>query len=357
MTKRYSKLNLRALLFLLVTIVVVASFTACQERNQMPMASYEVDAPTGPVDENGNVIVITNWVTNNLVVTNKIPEYSTNATYIPGQTIYITNYVTNEIKGETVIKTNYVYITNTIEKVTNIINVVPDTNNYVSKWHPSTMYKVYAPFAGIGPEGDYKYTNLSYLDTKSLNYWWRAVVHRYGFKDGTEMSIKNRNTGTHFYFDDNLDIRWSGKPSLEIKAFVQGVIVQYRGGSANGTWAIAGLYKVIHESKYLSQLWDDGVNCMQGYYIRYGDRRPGELDIVVMNTGHVVDGKNYGFQIYYSSYNFPAGTNPYFEQRPEYYMSKITLVLDLWKNYRPYPIEMQNLPFQIRKRNPNEQRY
>ncbi len=352
MQKRYSKLSLRTLLFLLIAIVLVVSFTACKKRSQMPMASYEVDAPTGPVDENGNIIIITNYVTNELTVTNKIPTYITNEIVLPDKEIYITNYHTNTIKGETIIKTNYVYIDKE-EIVTNYVtNVVPDLDNTVSKWHSSFMYKVYAPFAGVGAEGDYKYTNLSYLDTKSLSEWWGRVVHRAGMRDGTEFYINNPDDfgGTsYFYFDDNLNIRWSKRPFDIAKKFVQGLIVQYRGGSVNGTYAIAGLYQLVRSTREMNGWANNGVNKLQGYFIRT-TRVASEYDIIVMNTGHVIDGKHYGFQIYDTSISTAYGwKNPFKEQRPEYYMSKVTLVLDLWKNYRPYAIEMQNMQFRYGK--------
>ena len=353
MAKRYSKLNLRGLLFLtLIAIVAFASFSACKKRNQTPSNySYEVDAPTGPVDENGDIIIITNWITNNIVATNTEYEFITNDIAVWGE-IFVTNYVTNIIKGETVIKTNYVYVTNTFTETTNIINVVPDTNNYVSKWHSSTMYRVYAPFAGVGAEGDWKYTNLSYLDTKGLSEWWKRVIHRYAFEGGNEFYISNPydyNGSSYFYFDNNMNIRWSKRPNDIAKKFVQGLIVQYRGGAYEGAYAIAGLYQLNNSSATMRGWGNDGVNLLQGYYVRK-NRSASEYDIVVLNTGHVIDGRHYGFQIYDTSISTAYGwKNPFKEQRPEYYMSKITLVLDLWKNLRPYPIEQQNMQFKYGK--------
>ncbi len=351
MSKRYSKLNLRALLFLLVAIIVVASFAACKKRNQTPSNySYEVDAPTGPVDQNGNVIKITNYVTNNFIVTNKEYIFVTNEIPMWG-TIYVTNYVTNVVGGEIIIKTNYVYV-DKVQTITNYVtNIVPDLENTVSKWHSSFMYKVYAPFAGIGAEGDWKYTNLSYMDTEALSEWWKRVIHRYAFEGGNEFYINNPddfNGTSYFYFDDNMNIRWSRRPFDIVKKFVQGLIVQYRGGSSEGAYAIAGLYQLNNSSATMRGWGNDGVNKMQGYYVRK-DRNVGEYDIVVLNTGHVIDGRHYGFQIYNTSFNYAYGTNPFKEQKPEYYMSKITLVLDLWKNIRPYPIEQQNMQFKYGK--------
>lgn len=343
MAKRYSKLNLRALLFLLVAIVMVVGFVACKRTQEPSNYSYEVDAPTGVIDSEGNVVEINKYITNYVFVTNKEYIFDTNDTYQPNKIIYVTNYQTNFSKGEVI--TNYIYVDKVQIKTNYVTNVVPDVENTVSKWHSSFMYKVYAPFAGVGAEGDWKYTNLSYLDTKALSKWWEAVIHRHAFAGGNEFYIPNPyGAGGYFYFDNSMNIRWNKRPQDILKKFVQGLIVQYRGGSAEGTYAIAGLYQLNKSSAEVSAWGNDGANLMQGYYVSK-NRNVGEYDIIVMNTGHVYNG-GYGFQIYNSSYNYAYGTNPYFEQRPEYYMSKITLVLDLWKNYRPYPIEQQNLQFQ-----------
>lgn len=345
MIKRYSKLNLRALLFLLVAIVMVVGFVACKRTQQPSNYSYEVDAPTGVVDSEGNVVEINKYITNNVFVTNTEYIYSTNTVYLPGKEIYVTNYKTNTIKGEVI--TNYVYVDKVQIKTNYVTNVVPDVENTVSKWHSSFMYRVYAPFAGVGAEGDWKYTNLSYLDTKALSKWWEAVIHEHAYAGGRELYIPNPHGGSYggyFYFDNSMNIRWSKRPQEILKKFVQGLIVQYKGGSAEGTYAIAGLYQLNKSSAEIRGWGNDGVNAVQGYYVRQ-DRNVGEYDIIVMNTGHVYNG-GYGFQIYDTSISTAYGwKNPFKEQRPEYYMSKVTLVLDLWKNYRPYPIEQQNLQF------------
>lgn len=344
MTKQYSKLNFKALLLVLIAIVMVAGFTSCKKRNQLPMGDFnmEVDAPTGILDENGNVITNTQYVTNIITVTNESIKFVTNEVYIPGKEIYITNI----IKGETIIKTNYVYVDKVYTNTIKVTNTVVDTNNMVSKWHNSFMYKVYAPFAGIGPEGDYKYTNLSYLDTKTLTEMWKRVIQR-AAHSGEQFIIRDRTSGRYFYFDKNMDMRFSMRPDKVFKYFVQGIIVQYKSGNGTqGAYAIAGLYKLAHSSATLRSWNDDGVNIAQGYYFRQ-DRNAGEYDIVVLNPGHVVNGSEYGFQMYHSSYNYTAGTNPYFEQRPEYYMSKITHVTDAWKNWKPN--ELYDMPFKVLK--------
>ena len=318
MTKRYSKLNFKKLLLALIAIVMVAGFISCADSNQLPMGDFSaVDAPTGPLDESGNVITNTQYVTNVITVTNEVIRTNTN---LPVRaTNWITNWVTNVIK---------------------VTNVVVNTD-----YHPSTKYKVYAPFAGIGREGDYKYTNVSYLDTKTLSELWKAMIQRKAFS-GERFIIRNRTSGRYFYFDDNMDLRNSMNPNIILKRFVQGLIIQYKCGNNKGAYAIAGLYKLEHDTKTISDLWDDGINIMQGYLFSQ-DRTPGEYDILVLNTGHVVNGSEYGFEMYNSVYNYAYGTNPYYEQRPEYYMSKITHVTEAWKNWRPY--EVYDLAFKVHK--------
>ena len=317
MTKRYSKLNFRALLLVLIAIVMVAGFISCADSNQLPMGDFSVvDAPTGPLDNNGNVI--TNTVTNVITITNttNLPNWTTN---------WVTNWVTNVIK---------------------VTNVVPNT-----EYHQSTKYKVYAPFSGIGREGDYKYTNVSYLDTKTLSELWKNVIKMKSHA-GQELTLRNRGTGTYFYFDDNMDLRWSKKPNEVIKKFVQGLIIQHKcGNDTKGAYAIAGLYQINRETAELKKWNDTGVNIVQGElfspYSGY-ERVIGEFDIIVLNPGHIINGNEYGFEIYNSIYNYIKGTNPYYEQKPEYYMSKITHVTEAWKNWKPN--ELHDVTFQIRKR-------
>ena len=313
MTKRYSKLNFKTLLLVLIAIVMAAGLISCAERNQLPIGDLSViDAPTGPLDESGNVITNTVFVTNVITVTNELK-------------IDITNWVTNVIK---------------------VTNVVPDT-----EYHQSTKYKVYAPFSGIGREGDYKYTNVSYLDTKTLSELWKNVIKMKSHA-GQELTLRNRQTGTYFYFDDNMDLRWSKKPNEVIKKFVQGLIIQHKcGNDTKGAYAIAGLYQINRETSELRKWNDTGVNIVQGelfsVYNAY-ERVIGEFDIIVLNPGHIINGNEYGFEIYNSIYNYAYGTNPYYEQKPEYYMSKITHVTEAWKNYKPN--ELHDITFQIRKR-------
>jgi len=316
MTKRYSKLNFKKLLLALIAIVMVAGFISCADSNQLPMGDFSVvDAPTGPLDNNGNVI--TNTVTNVITITNtNIPNWATN---------WVTNWVTNVIK---------------------VTNVVPNT-----EYHQSTKYKVYAPFSGIGREGDYKYTNVSYLDTKTLSELWKNVIKMKSHA-GQELTLRNRKTGTYFYFDDNMDLRWSKKPNEVIKKFVQGLIIQHKcGNDTKGAYAIAGLYQINRETSELKKWNDTGVNIVQGELFSVCnayERVIGEFDIIVLNPGHIINGNEYGFEIYNSIYNYIKGTNPYFEQKPEYYMSKITDVTEAWKNYKPN--ELHDITFQIRKR-------
>lgn len=354
MIKRYSKLNFRALLLVLIAIVMVAGFVSCKKRNQLPVSDFniEVDAPTGPIDADGNVFVVTNYITNYVTNTTYKRIIITNRTYFPDKIIYMTNtiYETNSNLGKIDVITEFLYvdkiITNTIVETV----LVADTNNYISRWHNSFMYKVYAPWAGIGAEGDYKYTNLSYLDIKTLSEIWGRVVKMKSHA-GQELTIRNRTTGTYFYFDDNLNVRWSKRPNEILKEFVQGLIIQHRcGNDTKGAYAIAGLYRLTKDTSELRTWNDTGINILQGELFRW-TRYKGEVEILVVNPGHVIDGKEYGFEIYnyYDPYHGmnSGNTRMYFEERPESYMGKLT-VIEAWKNWRPY--ELHDLTFQITRR-------
>ena len=347
------RFNLKALFLSLMVGIIIAGLTACTKTATYPVYAEGNDmaviaSQTGPVDPNGDLITDVVYVTNVIQVTNEIKYYVTNEIYHPGKEIYKTNYVTNVVQGKDIIYTNYVYEDRTIYVTKHVTNVVPDTNSYVSRQHKSFLYRVYAPFAGIGPEGEYKYTTVSYVDIPALSELWKRMINRKSFS-GERFIIRNRTSGRYFYFDDNMDLRNSMNPNIILKRFVQGIIIQYKcGNDTKGAYAIAGLYKVEHDTKTISGLWDDGINIMQGYLFSQ-DRIPGEYDILVLNPGHVVNGSEYGFEMYNSVYNYAYGTNPYYEQRPEYYMSKITHVTEAWKNYRPH--ELYDLAFKVLKGN------
>ena len=342
MTKRF---NLKSL-FLFLTIGIMAiGLSACMNKG-MTFSSNELEvnaSETGAVDTSGNLITNTVYVTNVIQVTNERVDYITNRVIIPGKEIEQIIYVTNKVNGKDVIYTNYVYIENISYVTEYVTNVVTDMDGYVSKYHKSFMYRVYAPFSGIGAEGEWKYTNVSYLDTDTLSALWKKMMNMESHS-GRQFTLRNRTTGTYFFFDSNGDLKWSRKPTTVIKQFVQGVIIQHRcGNDTKGAYAIAGLYKLNRPSDELRTWNDTGVNIVQGELFRRS-RPAGEYDIIVMNPGHVINGSEYGFEVYHTTYNFPAGTNPFFEQRPEYIMSKITHVVEAWKNYRPW--ELHDVTFQ-----------
>ena len=349
MTKRF---NLKSL-FLFLTIGIMAiGLSACMNKG-MTFSSNELEvnaSETGALDPSGNFITNTVYVTNVMQVTNERVDYITNRVIIPGKEIEQIIYVTNKVNGKDVIYTNYVYIENISYVTEYVTNVVADTDGYVSKYHKSFMYRVYAPFSGIGAEGEWKYTNVSYLDTPTLSALWKKIV-KMESHSGKEFIIRNRqrkDNGWFFFFDKNANLYWNKYPNKVLKEFVQGVIIQHRcGNDTKGAYAIAGLYKLTTHSLELSKWGDDGVNLFQGYnFVR--TRMPGEYDIVVLNPGHVVNGSEYGFEIYNSTINgfrYIGQGNGYYEQRPETIMSKITHVSELWKNWRPW--ELWDLAFQI----------
>ena len=349
MTKRF---NLKSL-FLFLTIGIMAiGLSACMNKG-MTFSSNELEvnaSETGALDPSGNFITNTVYVTNVMQVTNERVDYITNRVIIPGKEIEQIIYVTNKVNGKDVIYTNYVYIENISYVTEYVTNVVTDMDGYVSKYHKSFMYRVYAPFSGIGAEGEWKYTNVSYLDTDTLSALWKKMM-KMESHSGKEFIIRNRqrkDNGWFFFFDKNANLYWNKYPNKVLKEFVQGVIIQHRcGNDTKGAYAIAGLYKLTTHSLELSKWGDDGVNLFQGYnFVR--TRMPGEYDIVVLNPGHVVNGSEYGFEIYNSTINgfrYIGQGNGYYEQRPETIMSKITHVSELWKNWRPW--ELWDLAFQI----------
>ena len=352
MAKRYSKLNFRALLLVLIAIVMVAGFVSCKKRNQLPVSDFnmEVDAPTGPIDADGNVFTVTNYITNYVTNNKYIRVIITNRTYFPDKIIYMTNTITKTNLGRLETVTEYLYIDKIITNTIVHTNITPDLTGYISKFHNSMLYKVYAPWAGIGVEGDYKYTNLSYLDTKTLSEMWRRVVKMQAH-NGQELVIRNRGTGTYFYFDDNLGVRWSKRPNEVLKEFVQGLIIQHRcGNDTKGAYAIAGLYRLTKDTSELRTWNDTGVNILQGELFRW-TRYKGEVEILVVNPGHIVNGNEYGFEVYnyYDPYHGmnSGNTRMYIEERPESYMGKHT-VIEAWKNWRPY--ELHDMSFKIMKR-------
>ena len=340
------RFNLKALFLTLTVGIIIAGLTACTKTATYPVYEEGNDleimaSQTGPVDPNGDLITDVVYVTNVIQVTNAIKYYVTNEIYHPGKEIYKTNYVTNVVKGKDIIYTNYVYEDRTIYVTKHVTNVVADPNSYVSRQHKSFLYKIYTPFIGNN------YTTVSYVDIPALSELWKNVI-KMKSNPGQELTLRNRKTGTYFYFDDNMDIRWSKKPNEVIKKFVQGIIIQHKCGTP-GTYAIAGLYQINRETSELRKWNDTGVNIVQGelfsVYNAY-ERVIGEFDIVVLNPGHVVNGNEYGFEMYNSIYNY-YGPNPYYEQRPEYYMSKITHVTEAWKNYRPN--ELHDMSFKVLK--------
>ena len=358
MAKQNKKLNFKVLLLVLIAIVMVAGVVSCKKRNQIPMGDFTQlsEGDTGFVDEDGNTITVTNYITNYVTNTKYTTIFITNREYHPDKIIYVTNTitVTNSNLGNIYITNEYVYIDKVItNKIEVITNVTPDPKYYVSRWHNSTMYRVYAPFAGIGAEGEWKYTNLSYLDTPTLSEMWKRVIKMKSHA-GQEFVIRNRGTGTYFYFDDNMDIRWNKRPDVILKKFVQGIIIRHIcGNDTKGHYAIAGLYRLTKDTPELRTWNDTGVNILQGElfrWTRYGG--VGEYDIIVLNPGHVVNGNEYGFEMYntsgYDEFRYAARGNGYYEERPEVYMPKITHVTEAWKNYRPW--ELHDMSFKIMKR-------
>lgn len=332
MLQKQNKTKQSALLYLLlIAIIGIGVFTACKSRSQLPMANYstEIDEITGIVDENGNTttfLIYTNWVTNKEYVTNYQDRFFTNYIEKEGEKVFITNIITQTLPGKTV------YITNV--EVKYYTNTVVDTSKAdYYKYHKSTMYKVYAPFTGIGAAGEYKYTNVSYFDTETLNALWKKMMRRAAFGSvGQGYYIKRSQEAHRWYFDENMDLRWTHNNEL-IRKFVQGVIVQLKDYNA-GHYMIAGLYELADSKVNLAKLNSDGINMLAGSVAFNHDRPKGTLDILVMNTGKYQDNQyEYAVQLYSSSYNYTAGSNPYNEQRPDYYMQYIDKVQNLWENY------------------------
>ncbi len=291
----------RIAIILLIAIFVIAGFISCSERastnpkTQSSLMEVPPQEATGPVDENGNVIIITNWMTNTLVITNEITEL------IP-----------------------------TPPPTTNDITPPATQPTYEAR----TYLNVYIPFT----KWDSKYSyvkRISYKDTNTITELWKLMIsngdgkgqgRRWFIRDGDNFSlaypydkiVHYTNSLNYYYFDKNFDIVHAGKYAhrLKLKKFIGGVIVKYCGGDYPGRWTIGGLYQWVlnhtnpntQGQKGYTRYNNDNLNeFMRGVH-GWGE---GDLSVILINVG-------------YNDYNFDQfGVD-------EYYCT-------IDRNYRRYP--------------------
>lgn len=299
---KYSISKVNVILILIVAIIVVAGFVSCtQSGTQDITGSYTQTGGGGitvnPDDNTPTLPTDTNDYTNTPSTPTNTPATNTNtnppATNTPS--IPSTPSTPSEDDGE----------------------IVPGANFYRSSYRT-----VYAPFTGSK-----NYYSVSYNDTNTLTKLWKAIVGRKQFSDGTRMYIKTRDGD--LLFDEDYNVRWSKRPSVVLKWFKGGAIMQIKkgfegantpknhdaqGGRMVGEYAIMGLYTYAYDLntvKGWGSYASDVLNEFFGYYngntwFQYA----GRMELLCLNTGlslnvdtgtyyPYVNHHGYGLQMYY----------------------------------------------------------
>lgn len=213
------------------------------------------------------------------------------------------------------------------------IPTTPDTpSTYDGEIIPATglprgTYRtVFAPFTGSK-----NYYDVSFADTNTLTKLWKAIVGRKQFSDGTRMYIKTREAD--LLFDADYNIRWSKRPSVVLKWFKGGAIMQIKkglngpdtpknhdaqGGRMVGTYAVVGLYTYgydLAEVKGWGSYASDVLNEFFGFYNgNMWFQYKGRMELICLNFGLTlnvdtgtyypyVNHHGYGLQMYYDPGN------------------------------------------------------
>ena len=179
----------KTIIYYIVAVITAASIltVSCANDEAKNMSK------TGLIDQRGNIVSDTLIKTNTIWITNSLEKWTTNAGV---------NNITTNSDGS--IK---------IEYATNIFYPnLPD--------NPTDLYKIYVPFAGVG-DG---YYTVDYRDYNRLKQLWLDQVNRKGVNDGKVFAIRNKNNNGNFdnfqnkqtkgnttsydyyYFNDNGDI-------------------------------------------------------------------------------------------------------------------------------------------------------
>lgn len=159
--------------------------------------------------------------------------------------------------------------------------------------------------------------------------------------DGKEFFIRNianhngeenfKAGNDYFYFDENFDIlmkahEYRANSKYILKKYVGAVITWYKGGDFTGTYTIGGLYRTAVSRDSYTALSDNGINQFMA------NKDKDHLELIVLNTGHHKDKREFGVNLYYASDSQYANPNispwlkdetKFLGQRPESFMEKI----------------------------------
>ena len=173
-----------------------------------------------------------------------------------------------------------------------------------------TYYKIYAPWVkwdeSQAPNG--WRTNVSYQDTNTLTQIWKQQIAGGKYNDDRRWFIRDANNnlndhrlGSYYYFDKDFNIVYyrQGKGSLTVRKFLSGIIVKYKGGRNNGTYAIGGVYETLLTKNEITGNNFDQLNIFMGHEDMRADK--GALEILTMNTGYDDKWQNeFGVDFYYN---------------------------------------------------------
>lgn len=206
-----------------------------------------------------------------------------------------------------------------------------------------SYYEIYAPF--ITPQGSY--LEVSYLDTNTLNDYWKKHVKRAGSNDNIQWIIRDGDNrlnddprkGNYYYFDKNADIVYvhqthNNEYKIKIKEFLGGVIVRYSIDNTGKVpdppvYTIGGLYRYRLNREGNNSQGEKGYtkydNSPLNEFMReihhWGE---GDLTVMLMNVGYASTDNRYNFQF---SYEF--GVDEYYctvdnnyRKDPSYFLGK-----------------------------------
>ena len=200
-----------------------------------------------------------------------------------------------------------------------------------------SYYEIYAPFVTTTTN----YLKVSYLDTASLNSFWKRHVNRAASNDNLRWIIRdgdNRQTdprnGNYYYFDKNADIVHAGNYAnkVKVKEFVGGVIVKYNRdwkGNISGVWTIGGLYRTLLNKDRNNSKGQQGYAKYNNYNLNefmraIDNREEGDLSVILMNAGYSSRDKRYTFD-----FNWSFGVDEYYctidnnyRKNPSYFLGK-----------------------------------
>ena len=137
---------------------------------------------------------------------------------------------------------------------------------------------------------------------------WKQQIKGGKYNDGRRWFIRDANNnlndhrlGSYYYFDKDFNIVYyrQGEGSLTVRKFLSGIIVKYKGGKNNGTYAIGGVYETLLTKNEITGNNFDQLNIFMGHE----DMRANKcgLEILTMNTGYDDRWQNeFGVDFYYN---------------------------------------------------------